>query len=307
MNNSILTVVIPAYNAEKYISETIDSVLNQKTNFNFDIFISDDCSIDETYNICLNYSLKHANLKVFKQPQNLGMTKNQHFVVTYPKTKYISYLDSDDLFYDEYYLQKQVDILESNLDVEVIFCNVLNFNELENVDKIKFDEKKIPPIKFDLHDYLKNTYSITNSATIFRQKSTSTIPSFFVNYFQYDWLLHIHHGLIGKFYYNNFVGVKYRIHSSNATSKNYDKILKSAIDLVYYINSYLPIEYHKYFKHPLFELNRLAFFYLKRRNYSNFFHYYIKWLKVVEMKNFKFRDQLWLFKNAIFNYSGGDK
>lgn len=302
MNNPILTVVIPAYNAEKYIEETIDSVLNQKTNFEYNIFIADDSSTDSTYEKCINYSLKYNNIKVIKHERNIGMTKNQHFVITYPTTKYIAYIDSDDVYIIDNYLQTQIDILENNPDVVVAFSNVERYNMINHTNEVKLKEKRIPPSIFNLHAYLKNTYSITNSTMVFRQSTVLDIPEFFVNYFQYDWLLHLHHGLKGNFYFNDIIAVRYRIHHENATnSKNYEKILNDAIKLVYYIKNYLPKEYHIYFKHPLYEINTLAFFYLKNKNYILFFKFYFKWLILCEKSKIKIKDEIWKFKNIIKN------
>lgn len=302
MNNPLLTIVIPAYNAEKYISETIESILKQEVDFNFEIFISDDCSTDNTYNICKEYSEKYNFINVIKQNKNIGMTKNQYFVITYPKTKYVAYIDSDDIYYDQNYLSQQVEILEKNPDVELAFSNIISFNSLLNEENVRIKGKKIPPTKFNLHDYLKNTYTITNSTIVFRSSSTKDIPSFYTEYFQFDWLFHIHHGLKGNFYFNNVIGVKYRIHSENATNnKNLEKILTDAIKLVYFINSYLPSEYHRYFKHPLYEMNQLSFFYLKNRKISKFLHWYFKWLKAIKIQKINFRDQFWYFRESLKN------
>jgi glycosyltransferase involved in cell wall biosynthesis len=299
-SGSILTVSIPAYNAERYIIETLDSVLRQKTNFIFDILIADDFSTDSTYEICKSYALKKANIQLIRHNSNIGMTRNQHFVITTPKTKFIAYLDSDDYYIDDNYLQNQVDFLNSNPSVSCVFTNVENFyDESKYVKKVYNDNSK-PPIIFDLHTYFKNGISIANSAMVFKQEFSNAIPESFVDYFQYDWLLHIHHGLNGYFGYNDFIGTRYRIHDNNATNiKNTEKRLLDAIELVYCVNKYLPKEYHKYFKHPNFELNSLAFFYLYDGRYLRYFIWYFKWLKVTPLKNIKLRDEFYKFRKSL--------
>ena len=296
-----LEVVIPAYNAEKYIAETLESIFNQKTNFDFTVHISDDCSTDSTCAICEEFKAFYPYLKITKQPDNIGMTRNQHFVITNSQAKYIAYIDSDDVFIGNDYLQKQVDFLEKHEDVTCVFSNIISLNESDNSENIKFCEYNKPPIKFDLHFYFQNSIPITNSAMVFKQNLNHTIPSFFTNYFQYDWLLHIHHGLNGLFGYNDILGTKYRIHSNNATNIKFaEKKFLDAIELVYSVNNYLPEEYHKYFKHPNFELNSLAFFYLFDGRYLKFIFWYFKWFKVTSCKKIKFRDEFYKFRQSLF-------
>jgi glycosyltransferase involved in cell wall biosynthesis len=297
---TILEVVIPAYNAEKYIAETLESVFRQKTNFEFSVHISDDCSSDSTLEICEKFKKRHPNLKITKQAINLGMTRNQHFVITHSVSKYIAYLDSDDVFDSENYLQSQLDFLEHNDDVICVFSNVTTFIEATNKYNLRFSENK-PPLKFDLHYFFQHNIAIANSAMVFRQKYNSSIPSFFSNYFQYDWLLHIYHGLNGKFGYNDILGTVYRIHNNNATNIKFsEKKYLDGIKLIYAIKSYLPQEYHRYFKYPLYELNSLAFLYLRERRIIDFLYYYFKWFSRISIREFKVRDQFWLFRQALF-------
>lgn len=296
----LLTVSIPAFNAEKYIIETLNSILIQKTNFYFNILISDDFSTDNTNKICKEFALKNDNIKLIRQESNIGMTRNQHFVITEPITKYIAYLDSDDFFIDDNYLQNQVDFLNLNPKVSCVFSNVENFNEKTQQITNIYTENSQPPMIFDLHTYFKNGYSITNSAMVFKQEFSKDIPKSFTDYFQYDWLLHIHHGLNGNFGYNDFVGTRYRIHDSNATNiKNAEKKFLDAINLVYSVKKYLPNEYHIYFNHPNFELNSLALFYLNDGRYIKYIIWYFKWFKVTPIKRINFRDEFYKFRQSL--------
>jgi glycosyltransferase involved in cell wall biosynthesis len=296
-----LTVSIPAYNAEKHIVETINSILKQKTNFLFNILIADDFSTDSTNKICEDFALNNDNIKLIRHQSNIGMMRNQHFVITEPKTKYIAYLDSDDFFVDENYLQNQVDFLDLNPTVSCVFSNVENFHDkLQHIKKV-YNKETRPPTIFDLHTYFQNGISITNSAMVFKQEFSKDIPESFTDYFQYDWLLHIHHGLNGFFGYNDFVGTRYRIHDNNATNlKNAEKRFLDAINLVYSVKKYLPNEYHTYFKHPNFELNSLAFFYLYDGRYTKYIFWYFKWLRVTPIKKIIFRDEFYKFRQSLF-------
>ena len=73
----IVSVIMPAYNAENYIKETIDSVLNQ-TFQDFEIIIIDDCSSDETYSIIQEYCKKDSRIKGYQNEVNSGVSKTRN-------------------------------------------------------------------------------------------------------------------------------------------------------------------------------------------------------------------------------------
>ena len=74
--NYLCEVVIPAYNAEKYLDETLQSIFNQRTSFSFSVHLSDDCSTDDTIKICQKYQEEYSNFRVTAQKVNIGMVKN---------------------------------------------------------------------------------------------------------------------------------------------------------------------------------------------------------------------------------------
>lgn len=110
----LVTVMVPCYNHEKYIEQCIDSILQQKTLFNFNILISDDCSTDNTYNTIQKYK-DMPNVQIQKTAQNEGPTSLRiGNLVTQIKSEYITVLDGDDFYLDEYKLQKQIDFFAKN-------------------------------------------------------------------------------------------------------------------------------------------------------------------------------------------------
>lgn len=87
-----------AYNREKYISESIESVL-ASTYTNFELIIVDDASRDRTVGIAKNYAAKDARIKIFVNDINLGDYPNRNKAASYATGKYIKYVDADDLIY----------------------------------------------------------------------------------------------------------------------------------------------------------------------------------------------------------------
>ena len=106
----LVSVIITAYNREKFITEAIESVL-ASTYTNFELIIVDDGSKDNTLNIARSYELKDSRIKVYQNEQNLGDYPNRNKSASYAIGKYIKYVDSDDKLFD-FSLQYCVDQME---------------------------------------------------------------------------------------------------------------------------------------------------------------------------------------------------
>ncbi len=98
-NSPLVSVLMTAYNREKFISEAIESVLSSLFT-NFELVIVDDCSDDKTVEIARYYAEKDSRIKVFVNESNLGDYPNRNKAAEYALGKYIKYVDSDDLLYD---------------------------------------------------------------------------------------------------------------------------------------------------------------------------------------------------------------
>lgn len=98
MENPMVSVLMTAYNREKYIAEAIESVL-ASTYKNFELIIVDDCSKDRTLEIAKSYAEKDIRIKLFLNKKNLGDYPNRNRAAEYAKGKYLKYVDADDLIY----------------------------------------------------------------------------------------------------------------------------------------------------------------------------------------------------------------
>jgi glycosyltransferase involved in cell wall biosynthesis len=94
----LVSVLMTAYNREKYIAEAIESVL-ASTYTNFELLIVDDCSADKTVEIARSYEVKDSRIKVYVNENNLGQFQNRDRAASLAKGKYLKYLDSDDIIY----------------------------------------------------------------------------------------------------------------------------------------------------------------------------------------------------------------
>lgn len=91
----LVSVLMTAYNREKYIAEAIESVL-ASTYTNFELIISDDRSTDNTVAIAKAYAQKDSRIKVFVNQSNLKQFQNRNLSLTYAKGEYVFFVDSDD-------------------------------------------------------------------------------------------------------------------------------------------------------------------------------------------------------------------
>ena len=119
---------MPSYNKEKYISEAIDSVLMQKTDFDFQLIVTDDCSTDATLQILEDYRQKTNKLVVLPSSSNQRLLANIIKAYKYMDTPYFCCLDADDYYTDENFLQKAVDFLEKNSEYSIYAANTVNLS-----------------------------------------------------------------------------------------------------------------------------------------------------------------------------------
>jgi glycosyltransferase involved in cell wall biosynthesis len=112
MEASLVSIIIPTFNSEKFISETIQSVQNQ-TYRNWEIILVDDCSSDKTVALILEMVQKDNRIHFFQLEKNSGTGVARNKGISNAGGRYISFLDADDLWKPEK-LQKQIDFLKEN-------------------------------------------------------------------------------------------------------------------------------------------------------------------------------------------------
>lgn len=94
MNNPLVSIIVPTYNGEKYISRCLDSLVNQ-TYKNIEIIVVDDGSSDNTPNILKEYSKKYSNIKIIKQ-KNSGVSSARNNAISIASGVFLQFTDSDD-------------------------------------------------------------------------------------------------------------------------------------------------------------------------------------------------------------------
>jgi glycosyltransferase involved in cell wall biosynthesis len=126
MHKVSVTILMCAYNAEKYISTAINSIINQSFS-EWELLIADDCSTDNTYKLAKEFEKTDPRIKVFKHEKNIGYLLNTNFIWEKAKGKYITFQDADDWSSPER-MEKQYVFLENNLHVDICSTNYYRVN-----------------------------------------------------------------------------------------------------------------------------------------------------------------------------------
>jgi glycosyltransferase len=151
----LVSVIMITYGHEKYIEEAIRGVFLQKTNFPFELIISNDKSPDSTDEIVKNiikYAPENISVKYIQHPENIGMLPNFISTLKIATGKYIAVCEGDDYWTDENKLQKQIDFLEKNEDFTLTFHNVF----IRNGETLRAD------LDYEKRLSSKNVYTIND-------------------------------------------------------------------------------------------------------------------------------------------------
>ena len=119
-----VSVCMATYNHQKYIKQAIEGILMQKTDFEFELLISNDFSTDSTSQIINEIIINNPNgfrIVFYEQEYNLGMHLNGDFLLKKAQGKYIAICEGDDFWTNPNKLQIQFDYLEQNIN-QSIFC-----------------------------------------------------------------------------------------------------------------------------------------------------------------------------------------
>lgn len=281
MQKKKLTVIVLAYNQEKYLSQCIDSILCQKVSFDFQILIGNDGSSDNTAFIAQNYEKKYPDrIKFYFTERSYRKYAGDYinFGNLYSKTKtdYFCVLDGDDFYIDENKLQIQVDFLEKNNSYTFVGHN---YNYLLSVGKIILAYSDGEVLKYkdtceSLTEFLigGNIPYMATSTIMFRNifKNDKTFNGYFSQekahmYFG-DFIRTALHASQGKGKYINKIMSVYRIHDEGEWSGKNDikRILKMICFFRFHSKYTFLNKYTKEFNHLIIiELKKL-FAFLRR-------------------------------------------
>lgn len=165
----LVTIIMPVYNGEKYIKESLESILEQ-TYQNWELIIVNDASTDSSAKIALQYVKKDKRIKLTSHKKNRYRAAALNTGIRMAKGEYISFLDADDLYFEDK-TEKQVDFLEKNPAIDMVYGDSEIFDEdgKKSLNK-SIDFKKDPrELLLDVSD--KQIVPSTSAWSILRYKN----------------------------------------------------------------------------------------------------------------------------------------
>lgn len=243
MHKSFMSICIITYNHEKYIRDSLESVLMQKINFPIEIVIGEDSSTDNTRKICEEYKNKFPEIIILRSAaKNMGVMSNLTSTLKVCRGKYIAICEGDDYWTDPYKLQKQVNFLEKNSDYSMCFHNSIIKNEhIKANDSFFCDDG----LQETIHTTdLIRKFSIPTASMVFR-RSALEIPTWLKLIYNGDYAISLLLSLKGKIKYLNDVMSVYRKNAGglNARTKN-SFVWYQKIELLTYFDYYTNFNFH---------------------------------------------------------------
>lgn len=231
-NNVVVSIDTLSYNHAKYISQCLDGLLKQRTNFAFEILVCDDASTDDTAKLIHEYEEKYPNIVVPLYQKENKYSKGIKMSATYQfpraKGKYIAICEGDDYWIYENKLQMQVDFLEKNSEYGMCYTN---FNiYYQNKKKFEYDLFTTQSEKFlkqydSLEQWILKKGYIAPMTWVFRKSLIDNYDS--MNSCDGTYVLVAHFMANSKILYLDKTTATYRVLEESAShSKSLEKLYK---------------------------------------------------------------------------------
>lgn len=174
MTEPLVSVSMITYNHAAYIAQAIEEVLQQTTNFPFELVIGEDCSTDGTREIVFEYQKKHPNIiRVIASNNNVGAMKNGLRNVKACRGKYIAFCEGDDYWQSPHKLQKQADYLESHPKCGLVFSDYdFYYNKTKKIAKrVNYSKGIRPPMNLTIEQAIGPEGGVIRTCTIMVRKT----------------------------------------------------------------------------------------------------------------------------------------
>jgi glycosyltransferase involved in cell wall biosynthesis len=178
MANLKVSIICITYNHENFIRHSLESFIMQKSDFDFEVIIGEDCSADNTREILKEFEQKYSNIiKPIYRDKNIGAMKNFIDILYRARGEYIALCEGDDYWTDPLKLQKQVDFLDENPDY-VMCCHGA---KCINDDGAEWDWFNPPEIKdyYTLEDYISYGRTFIPTASLVTRNYIDSLHEWF--------------------------------------------------------------------------------------------------------------------------------
>ena len=227
----LVSVIVPCYNMEKYIANTIESVQRQ-TYSHWELLIVDDASTDKTADIVKNHQKQDNRIRFFVKTKNSGIADSRNLCIKMAKGRFLAFLDSDDLWHPEKLEQQLQFMMERNIG--------FSYSSYDCVDETGHPLNKTIKATSNLNydAYLRNT--IIGCSTVMLDKTIVgevVVPNFRTSEDTATWLNILKKGFLAYSIEQPLTSYRIRQHSASSNK------LKASADLwrVYRKNEKLPL------------------------------------------------------------------
>ena len=227
-NSPLLSVIVANYNNDSYIKDCLESIMSQ-TYKNVEIVVSDDCSIDNSLEIINEYERKYPGIvKVISSSINRGVARTRHEAILQAKGEYITTLDSDDYYYDDQKLEKEMELIlqYKKQDKDILaFSNIVLVKGDKTVIRVWGNSDNLKEGKiFD--DIITRSCMIPRDF-IMKSEAYLEVGGYDFRFPIYeDWDLKIRLAKKYEFYYTGVNGTAYRRHGTGLSSPPIPKHIK---------------------------------------------------------------------------------
>jgi glycosyltransferase involved in cell wall biosynthesis len=248
MSNTInpkLSVLLVTYNHEKYIRQALDSVLMQKTDFDFEIVVADDHSTDSTIAIIEEYRTDNNNIRVLPTERNVGITRNYQRGFAACRGEYVAVLEGDDFWISPAKLGTIVAFLQQHPDCAFCFHRFLRLDEVSS----RFSGHPSFEIEtefalFTAAELARNNFIGNFSACVYRRGFTEKLDPALFELKVYDWMFNITVAQWAMIGYLPAIMSVYRVHPSGAWSaKTPEEWRPELLELIDAYNKYLDFRF----------------------------------------------------------------
>lgn len=225
MCNPRVSIVMPTYNHARYIQQAIEGVLSQRADFDYQLIIGDDCSVDGTGELCQRYADAHPQrIVLHRRPQNIGAQRNWAQLYESARGEFLALCDGDDYWTHPHKLAHQVALLEANPHWSGCFHRAKIFDEGSGKYSGELpDRGQALPLELTFQDFSAENLAPTASM-MYRRGLVPQSPDWMAQLALGDWPMHLLHALQGPLGFWSETCAVYRVHGKSAWSPLPDNV-----------------------------------------------------------------------------------
>jgi glycosyltransferase involved in cell wall biosynthesis len=215
--NAKVSVAMITFNQERFVAQTIESVLRQETDFPVELVIGDDFSQDGTRRIVTEYRDRHSDrIRLLPGGHNVGMLRNFVQTIEACTGQYIALLEGDDFWTSPRKLQKQVDFLDARPDLSCCAHNAVKIDQITETEVGHYCPPHLSPV-LKVRDMLRCDW-VPTCSVMFRRRVLGPFPDWYFDLLMGDWSLHLLNMRFGDMGYDQTPMAAYRIHADGVWS-----------------------------------------------------------------------------------------